>query len=413
MSERDNTLSPVAGLLRGAVTLDDRERAVARADFLRRVDARSAPAKASVLFRYGAPLALAAAVLLGLALWRTSGNLEYTVEGASNEAGYVQASEERPVRLVFTDKTVIAADAGTRLRVDNRTGQHGAHVVLERGRLDAQVAHTGRSDWHFVAGPFTVRVTGTHFTLQWDASSERLQLELLEGSVTIQGYAGTGSVDVRGGQRFLGDARNRTMAVSELSAPDEALAPDPLPAAPSTETLAPAPAAELPTRSPVPSTAPGSLPHPTWSELITKGDFHRVVEEANARGTHRCLESCGAADLSALADAARYVGQASLAEQALMALRTRHGQTHGVRAAFLLGRLHEGRGDFAKARSWYETTLRDGGVSSFSPEALAGKMRATAVLEGRVAARPVAQEYLRLYPSGVHAARAHQILDGP
>ena len=126
-----------------------------------------------------------------------------------------------------------------------------------------------------------------------------------------------------------------------------------------------------------------------------------------------CLATCDAADLSALADAARYVGRTDLAEQALLSLRTRFAQGAGTRAAFLLGRLHESRGDAAGARRWYETALNEAAGGTFAAEALAGKMRSVKALEGPDAARRLAREYLQRYPTGVDAKTAKQIADAP
>jgi hypothetical protein len=246
----------------------------------------------------------------------------------------------------------------------------------------------------------------------------------------VEGYSGSGAVSVRAGQRFVGDAQARTLHVSDTTAqaPDTAAqAPDTAvqgaePAPPAAqgqlaEVAAPppepaAPPAPSSAETPAPLVAPPSA-RPPWSKLVSQGEFRRVVQEAEARGTQSCLTSCDAADLNALADAARYVGQNELAEQALLALRARYASTAGSRAAFLLGRLHESRGAAARARTWYETALREAPGGAFAAEALAGKMRAVQSLEGPAAARVVAQEYLRLYPSGVHAKTARQLAAQP
>jgi hypothetical protein len=122
-----------------------------------------------------------------------------------------------------------------------------------------------------------------------------------------------------------------------------------------------------------------------------------------------CLASCGAADLRALADAARYTAHGDIAEQSLLALRKRFAADAGRGAAFLLGRLYEGRGATGQARAWYETYLRESPSGDFASEALAGKMRTVSTLEGKKSAEPIAREYLRRYPSGVHATPARQI----
>ncbi|WP_437280827.1 FecR family protein [Sorangium sp. So ce375] len=432
MSEPERQLDQVAALLQRAAQLSEPERREARAAFLRRVDEEQARAgKTRVVVRWVAPLALAASVMmLVFFFWRTERALHYVVEGAADESGYVRVPVDHPAAITFSDQTRIRAAAGTRLRIDETKGESGARISVERGRVEAEVTHTGHSDWRFVAGPFVVRVVGTRFELLWDADRERIEVILREGAVEVEGYSGSGAVSVRAGQRFVGDALARTLLVSDTAAPDPSTAapgpdtavpgPEPAPPAAQGQDAEVAPAPPEPAAPPAPSSAAPPAPlvappssKPPWTKLVSQGEFQRVVQEAAARGTQSCLTSCDAADLNALADAARYVGQSDLAEQALLALRARYATTAGSRAAFLLGRLHESRGAAARAKSWYETALREAPSGAFAAEALAGKMRTVQTLEGPAAARVVAQEYLRLYPSGVHAKTARQLAAQP
>ncbi|WP_437336641.1 FecR domain-containing protein [Sorangium sp. So ce394] len=417
MSDPGRQLDPVAELLQRAARLSETERIEARAAFLRRVDEEQARAsKPRAVVRWAAPLALAGSVLLALFLWLPERGLDYVVEGAEEESGYVRVPLDHPAAITFSDRTQIRAAAGARLRIDEIKNESGARVSVERGRVDAEITHTGHSDWRFVAGPFVVRVTGTRFELHWDADRERIEVILHEGSVEVEGYAGFGAVSVRAGQRFVGDASARTLLVSDTAAHG----PEPAPPAAQGEGAEVAPAPPEPAGSPEPSSSEDPAPlaappsgKPSWTKLVSQGEFRRVVQEAAARGEQACLASCDAADLNALADAARYVGQGELAEQALLALRSRYAKAAGSRAAFLLGRLHEGRGAAARARTWYETALREAPSGPFAAESLAGKMRTVQILEGPAAARAVAQEYLRLFPSGVHAKTARQLAAQP
>lgn len=358
------------------------------------------------------PLAFAAALGVALAvgalrLWPKP--IAYEVHGARLDGPYVSATTA-PVRVEFTDGSVVRADPGSRLRVDDPKSD-GARVLIERGRAAVSVQHRAGSNWSFLGGPFEVRVTGTRFEVDWDPQSEVLELDMRDGSVEVHGPLG-GAVTVRGGQRFRAELASRRMTV--VDAGDGLAAIEP----PSTNAPAPQdeprPTGEL--GSAEPSREHGKsgaapLTRDSWSKLVANGDFDQVVEQANARGLDACLKTCGASDLRALADAARYTSRGNVAERALTTLRQRFaGSAESRAASFLLGRLAETRGSSQTAQSWYETYLGEAPSGSFAAEALAGKMRTIQATRGRAAAEPVAREYLSRYPEGVHAKPARRIL---
>ena len=179
-------------------------------------------------------------------------------------------------------------------------------------------------------------------------------------------------------------------------------APHQVVASPATPTP-PAPAATT-----VNSKAPAR--RESWQELLTRGDFESIVIGASARGLDACISGCPAGDLRSLADAARYTGRGELAEKCLLALRQRFPTgAHAAAAAFMLGRTHETRNQPTTAQRWYETYLAESPDGEFAAEALAGKMRAVTTTRGPSAAKPLALEYLRRYPQGVHVKTARKI----
>jgi TolA-binding protein len=315
-----------------------------------------------------------------------------------------------PVRVDFTDGSSVRAEPGTRLRVDD-TRASGARVLIERGRADVNVAHRAGSKWSFLGGPFEVRVIGTRFQLDWDPANEVLELGMREGSVEVHGPLG-GAVTVRAGQRFRAELAERRMTVTDSGEELAAIEP-PSANAPATpdqprELDVPASPEENPKQAPHAAPAPA---RESWPKLVANGEFDSVVQQANERGLDACLKTCGASDLRALADAARYTNRGEVAERALMALRQRFaGSGESRAAAFLLGRLYEGRGATEKAESFYQTYLSEAPSGALAAEALAGKMRTILAARGRAAAEPVARDYLSRYPEGVHAKPARRIL---
>ena len=361
-------------------------------------------------------LAAAAMLVAGFSTWRLWPRpLSSEVRGGSGFAGpYVSASPLSPAELLFSDGSNLQADPGCRLRVDE-TYRNGARVFVERGTATSRVIHEKASDWTFVAGPFEVHVTGTRFALSWDPLVEEIDLRLLEGSVEVRSPLAQGPIVVRAGQRFRAAVASRSLMVTEgdvlqLVAPSaEAAAIPAAPAAPAAAGVAPpAPAPAAPA-----STAVSSKSAPrreSWQELLTRGDFESIVIAAHGRGLDACITSCAAGDLRSLADAARYTGRGELAEKCLLALRRRFptGQ-HAAAAAFMLGRTQETRNQPTSAQRWYETYLAETPDGEFAAEALAGKMRAVTTTRGPASAKPLALEYLRRYPQGVHVKTARKI----
>jgi len=358
---------------------------------------------------------LAAAAAFALVFWSLTRVRPITYEivgGSGFESGYLSASPERAAIIRFSDGSWINAAPGTRLRVDS-TMKDGARVLLERGAAAVQVHHEKTSHWLFVAGPFEVQVVGTRFTLAWDPAKEEVDLSLDEGAVRLNSPLGRGPFEVRKGQKFHASLVSRTIRMEDANGVSTAGVP---------ETPSPSPQDEAPESSAdeVPSTPASSAPttavkgsssrQDSWQTLVSRGQFQAVVTAAEARGIDACLQSCSVSDVRALADAARYTGHSSIAEQSLLAIRQRApaGNQRSA-AAFLLGRTSESRGQAASASGWYDNYLAESPSGEFAADALAGKMRVTVQMQGNAAARPVAMQYLRRYPNGVHADIARKI----
>jgi TolA-binding protein len=317
---------------------------------------------------------------------------------------------------MFSDGSRVQADPGARLRIDDKQ-DNGARVFVERGVATARITHHTHSHWLFVAGPFEVHVTGTKLTLGWDPIKEELDLTLHEGSVEVRGPLGRKPISVRAGQRLVAQLRDRTMLTEQVSS--AATAPDAngqngaaeAEAVPEPRTDEHVGAKALAASNALAPRAKGQAAHrDSWQGLVMRGEFELVIAAAQAKGVDACLENCSAQDLRALADAARYANRVELAEKCLLGLRQRFsGSGSSQAAAFLLGRTSESRGNTSKAQQWYERYLEESPDGEFAADALAGKMRAEVTLRGKAAARPLALEYLRRYPDGVHAISARRI----
>ena len=150
----------------------------------------------------------------------------------------------------------------------------------------------------------------------------------------------------------------------------------------------------------------------SWSKLIARGEFATVVRDAEAQGLEGVLARASAAELTSLADAARYTLRYDVARDALLRVRERFPDGNRSReAAFFLGRLAEaGPASSAKAAlRWYDTYLRESAEGAYAAEAL-GREIALLSQSDRERARAAARRYLERFPHGSQAELARSLL---
>jgi hypothetical protein len=370
------------------------------------------------------PLMAAAAVVLSLGgvafylHWQTR-PLTYEVFGGQRfGSNYVGAHASTPARVMFSDGSEIDARPGSRLRIDE-TSSDGARVLVERGTAAARVKHRDRSRWVFAAGPFDVRVIGTKFDLDWDPIGQVVTVTLHEGAVEVASPVGQSTCIVRAGQRFQASLPAGTMTLENI---DETTSGHVARAAASGESHVAAPPAPVLAAQSSMAVHADRRAHvdrdksspKAWSGLVRRGEFQAVVDQALAGDLDRLLASCRPAEARALADAARYTDRSALAERTLLAIRKRFPETtHSSAAGFLLGRTSETRGEPAAADRWYRTYLDEAPSGEYAADALAGRMRALFAQSGASAAEPIAREYLRRFPEGVHLRMAQRLAGQP
>jgi len=156
-------------------------------------------------------------------------------------------------------------------------------------------------------------------------------------------------------------------------------------------------------------------PSLSWPQALARGEFQRIVDDADRRGIDSVLARAPSSDLAALADAARYSRKSDLARRALLAVRQRFPQTSaGREAAFFLGTLDEsgtGRAAQTSALSWYGRYLAESPGGSYDGQALGRRLVLLNSLQDRAAAREAAASYLAKFPAGPYAAKAQRIVE--
>jgi hypothetical protein len=336
--------------------------------------------------------------------------LAYRVEGGSVvEGGYLRESGRAGIKLLFSEGTEFMLMPGTRSRL-RAVEASGARIAIEHGTASFQVTPAPAKDrrWLVDVGPFLVTVKGTVFTVSWDASTERFELRLRRGRVTVSGPVNGkttgGEIEVQAGQRLKVDLPRGETVISDQN-PEEGLEAPAAPAAPPSE-----PRAERP--APAPRNTDGDH---RWAVALAAGHLDRILAEAERAGVKVTLDRASSDDLLALADAARYRRRMDLARDALLAERRRFPDSpRALDAAFLLGRVEEASDSgIRRALEWYDAYLTRAPAGTYASEALGRKMTLTSKLEGPTRARPLAEEYLRRFPSGTYAGPARAFVRAP
>ena len=354
------------------------------------------------------------------------------VNGTVSDGGYVRAKATGGTELRFSDGLSLALDPGTSTRVTD-IDAHGSRVLLESGRAHVRVTHKPAAKWVIDAGPYSVHVVGTEFDVRWSGTEEVLDVQMQRGTVIVRGPLARGGLDDGGrpasrrereGRRDLPgrDARGRggESPRARAESPEPKFAEDSAedPTAPVAPPSSPAvPAHVLRAR---PNVGAGrAVPQvpatdASWSKLIAQGDFPAVLRDAEQRGLTHTFESASAADLTALADAARYVRRSDVAKRALLAERDRFSRTAGAReAAFFLGGLAEDESGVAATKTaldWYERYLSESPRGAYAAQALGRQMILVHKVRGAAEARPIATDYLARFPAGPYADAAKKLL---
>jgi TolA-binding protein len=335
----------------------------------------------------------------------------------ADPGSFIAASPSEPLPIRFTDGSSLLLAPTSAARV-TETGAHGAHVVVESGHVDVSVVHRPATDWHLRAGPFDVAVTGTKFDLEWRSSQGELSVAMKEGHVVVSGGCLARSQELGAGERLVA-----SMVTSrwQVSSGDEVLAssgadPAKSPELPTSDTSP----ADLPgvARPPVEKSAPvasvpaGSAESPAWRGALSRGDYRAAVSMLDDNAWAQALQTSGAADLMALANAARLSNDIDHATQALLSVRRRFPRDGRASvAAFTLGRLaFDHSHAYADAAKWFRRYLAEAPTGDLAREASGRLIEAYQLSQNRAEAIEAARRYLSEYPTGPHADLARHEL---
>ncbi len=415
----------VAGLQLG----DVHERARARARLLQAVEgshvrvasARTSPSATTSPWRWLAGGLVAAACAMAVVINLPSDDagvpivpsttqpLAYTIDGAPVESSQpgqpsqpIIAGEYERV-LAFDDSTRVELAPLGELRISNLRS-NGATVELARGEVTLAVHHEDDTSWQVAAGPWSVHVTGTQFSVAWDPTTEHFRVAVTEGSVRVEGPEGD-VAKLRAGESLV---RERKLPLARVE-------PAELPAPALLEPIAPSePTAIQPMPSqPTPSKSSPRSQLVDWQVLAGESHYAEAwtALESSEGGVLGEAERVGVSAMLDLADVARFTDHRSDAKRVLERLRERFpGTTQAGDAAFELGRIAADGGNDEQAATWFETYLDERPKGSLVNDALVRLMNAYAALGRSDDASSAATRYLERQPDGPHAAKAKKLL---
>lgn len=373
-------------------------------------------------------VALVAAAALLVVTWRVVGvrkqplPLAYRAEGAEMLGeGYIRARPGEHSRLSFSEGSVVTLADATRMRIvaaDDR----GGHLAVEEGEIRADIVHRPGARWTFEAGPYSVDVRGTSFSLDWHGADGWFDLRLMTGLVDIHTPWSPAAIALHGGQRLSVRSADHEVTIRDLDDGSPPAERRDAPAEPAPKEAPEPVSGRVPGEGPAlfasPKVALGNpnastKPHRgSWAERMASGDLQSIVDEAVEHGVEATVTERSSEELAILEATARYRKRPDIARRALLAQRARFaGSPRAREAAFLLGRMVESA-DGPDALRWYERYLSEDPDGAFAAEAMGRDMIVAHRLFGVGRARPLADAYLKRWPTGAYSELARSILNG-
>jgi hypothetical protein len=353
-------------------------------------------------FAFGFAAALAVAIGAGLFTYQKSFAGPEVLRASWNGHEVLEKAElsvptamTKP--LEFSDGSKVVFEESSRAEL-SRLGPTRAALRLDRGRFFASIVHHPNMTWGIDAGPYTVEVIGTKFSVDWRGDSSGLAVEVKEGVVRVTGGdLGKNGALLRAGQKL----ERRAPGIEE---------PKAVAALPKVEGDA---ASDI-TVEVTTERAPQSRDpkEPSLAALAAAGKYRQALELAEKQGFERVIGELSENDLLLLANSARYSGSPARAKQALLKLRERFpSRPSADLAALYLARIAEQvEKRPQEAVRWLRTFLSESPTGDLAQSARGSLLGILSASGDTTGARAVATDYLRYHPEGPLAEQARSLV---
>jgi hypothetical protein len=354
-------------------------------------------------------------------------DISVTTNGAVLAEGeWFSTSTGETRALDFSDGSTITLNTQSGIRVQNLTPM-GAHLLLERGALDANVYHRKKTHWQLDVGPYIVTVTGTRFTASWDPETGVFNLEMLEGTVDVSGPMIPSGKSLESGETMIASLSSGRLEFRAGQASSTVVAPavsdDAMPAEVLDEMMSPPPddviAPPVPDLSeddakPLAEKVRTKRGHhsKTWKNAAKAGDFRGAIRTVTDNGIQTTISTASATDLLALGDAARHTGDTKLATKFYKAALHRFGGSpEAVRAVFSLGLMaFDQKGAYLEAAGWFSQIARNQNERGLLVRESSGRLIESLQKGGESErAAKAAKQYLSRFPEGPHSDLAKRL----
>lgn len=298
--------------------------------------------------------------------------------------GSVVASDDAPVDMTLAEGTRIKVEPRSEVKL-LRSAHDSVQVRLAHGSARFDVAKKPTRRFSVQLGKIEVVVTGTQFRVvrKSAATGERVQVEVLEGSVDVRREGGD-TVSLRRGERWS------TVIPDGESAVERAIE----------DTAQPEAADEAEADAPVADEPGGES-----DELDAADESAEPTSESRGHRRRRGGDKLNAEELFDYANLARRAGRLDdAAELYAKLVETHPNDRRAPLAAFELGRLRmDSLREVRGAIRALERALTLAPQGTFAEDAMARLVLAREALDDRAGCSRARARYLARYPEGVHA----------